>query len=464
MRIKSIRQVILLGVISVVVVLLLTTGFITYSTAHHEMDEIFDAQLAQYARMIDQFISQSPLPPSDRLPLIVGVPDIAEDNIERTSAQERRSEGHKYEEKLVFQVWSSKGDLILRSKNSESAALIAFKTGYHDIVYNGRRWILYCVNNKTTGNWIITGQRDDVRNELSLYLAYDQLAPLAISLLPVILLIWLAVSWGLKPMRELSQAIATTKPSELTPLNLQLPIELRPFQTAINQLLDDLGRYLEKEKRFIASASHELRTPLSILLVHADNIKAAENKSDTTAAADAILTSTKRLSHLVSQLMEMEKLDGKSNLQTAPSNLEVLFNDALVLLEARALNNVIWSVNVSSTIAIPANFNLLLAAFRNLLDNAAKYAVPQTCVSISAQVVDGRVLIAIENQIQPGVSLSPERLGERFYRHERNQQIQGAGLGLSIVKKIISMHHGDISYDTTKTNTLIVRIAIPLSA
>ena len=463
MKIKSIRQMILLGVISVVVVLLMATGFITYSTAHHEMDEIFDAQLAQYARMIDQFISQSPLPASDRLPVIVGVPDIVEDDIERTSAQERRPEGHKYEEKLVFQVWSSKGDLILRSKNSESAALIAFRAGYHDIVYNGRRWILYCVHNKTSGNWIITGQRDDVRDELSLYLAYDQLVPLAISLLPVILLIWLAVSWGLKPMRELSQAVATTNPSQLTPLNLPLPIELRPFQTAINQLLDDLGRYLEKEKRFIANASHELRTPLSILLVHADNIKSAENKDEITVAADAILTSTKRLSHLVGQLMEMERLDEKGSLQMASVNLQLLLNDALVLLDEKTLSNVVWSMDVSADIVVSANFNLLLAAFRNVLDNAAKYAVPQTCVNISAKIVEASLLIKIENQIQPDVSFSPERFGERFYRHARNQQIQGAGLGISIVKKIVSMHCGKVFYDTTQVSALVVRIELPLA-
>ena len=464
MKGKSIRQMILLGVISVVVVLLITTGFITYSTAHHEMDEIFDAQLAQYARMIDQFISQAPLPSSDQLPLIVGVPTFADDDIERTSAQERRTEGHKYEEKLVFQVWSEKGDLILRSKNSESAALIAFKTGYHDINYSGRRWILYCVHNKATGNWIITGQRDDVRDELSLYLAFDQLIPLAISLLPVTILIWLAVSWGLKPMRELSKALATTNPSQLTPLNLQLPSELKPFQSAINQLLGDLELYLEKEKRFIASASHELRTPLSILLVHADNIKEAKSKGEITAAADAILTSTRRLSHLVSQLMEMEKLNDKHKLQVTNVNLQTILNEALALLDERAINNVIWSIDVNPGITIPANFNLLLAALRNLLDNAAKYAVPQSSVSVFAQVIDSNVSISIENSIRPDVVLSSERLGERFYRHARNQEIQGAGLGLSIVKKIISMHEGKVSFDATKANSLIVRLELPLSA
>lgn len=81
----------------------------------------------------------------------------------------------------------------------------------------------------------------------------------------------------------------------LTPIDITLPVELRPFQIAINQLLKDLKSYLVKEKRFIADASHELRTPLSILLVHADNIKKSTSKEETDAAANAILISTKRL-------------------------------------------------------------------------------------------------------------------------------------------------------------------------
>lgn len=99
MKIKSIRQMILIAVNTVVIALLTTTGFTSYFTARHEMDEVFDAQLAQlaqYAKMIDQFISQFPSLPSDKLPVVVGVPDIQEDNIERASAQERRSDHRQY--------------------------------------------------------------------------------------------------------------------------------------------------------------------------------------------------------------------------------------------------------------------------------------------------------------------------------------------------------------------------------
>lgn len=309
MRINSIRQMIFIGVNTVVIVLLGITGFITYSSTHHELDELFDAQLAQYTRLINQLVVQTLSKPSGELPVIVSIADIKEDNIERTSAEERRVEGHKYEEKLAFQVWTTKGNLLLRSSNAGTEPLAPLKAGYHDVFISPHKWIFYSLYNSGNQTWTMTGQREDVRGELSLYLTFDQLIPLGISLLPVTVLIWLSVYWGIKPIRDLSKALSRSQPSLLTPLDIELPVELKPFQIAINQLLDDLKRHIENEKRFVANASHELRTPLSILLVHADNIRNAKTNDDCTSAAEAIMVSTKRLTHLVTQLMEIEKLE-----------------------------------------------------------------------------------------------------------------------------------------------------------
>lgn len=461
MKINSIRHTLLLVINSIVIVLFITTGVITYFTAHHEMDEIFDAQLAQYARMIDQLVTNLPSLPADKLPIEVGVPNIKEDGIERSSAEERRLEGHKYEEKLVFQAWSAAGQLILRSKNSENESMIAFQPGYHEIIHNGQLWYLYCVNNKATGHWIITGQRDDVRKELSLYLAFDQLIPLSIALIPVALLIWLSVNWGLKPIRELSSALAKAKPSQLKPLDIQLPVELITFQHSVNNLLDDLNHYLEKEKRFIANASHELRTPLSILLIHADNIKSANNTTEVHTAADAILISTRRLTHLVNQLMEMEKLEETKNLTKTHINLTTLINDSFILINEENLHQVVWSVNVEPHIEIYGNLHLLHIVLRNIFDNAAKYSELQSTVNVTAQYDADSILLTIENHVLPGIKIDTERMGERFYRDVRHQKIHGSGLGLSIVKKIISMHGGQITYKIIGVNKLQITIQIP---
>ncbi|EIK43204.1 integral membrane sensor signal transduction histidine kinase [Cellvibrio sp. BR] len=456
MRINSIRQMIFIGVNTVVIVLLGITGFITYSSTHHELDELFDAQLAQYTRLINQLVVQTLSKPSGELPVIVSIADIKEDNIERTSAEERRVEGHKYEEKLAFQVWTTKGNLLLRSSNAGTEPLAPLKAGYHDVFISPHKWIFYSLYNSGNQTWTMTGQREDVRGELSLYLTFDQLIPLGISLLPVTVLIWLSVYWGIKPIRDLSKALSRSQPSLLTPLDIELPVELKPFQIAINQLLDDLKRHIENEKRFVANASHELRTPLSILLVHADNIRNAKTNDDCTFAAEAIMVSTKRLTHLVTQLMEIEKLEHGGGGATSSINLSQLIRDSLALVESSLLSNVNWAISIDSQINILGDKNLLQVVFRNLLDNAAKYSLPLSEVNISAQDKDCCITITIINQISKEIQLNTGRMGERFYRHVRSQGVSGSGLGLSIVTKILSMHDAKISYEPIEQNYLKV--------
>lgn len=458
MKINSIRQMIFIGVNTSVIVLLVITGFITYSSTHHELDELFDAQLAQYTRLVDQVVVQIGSKPSGDLPVVVSIPHIEEDNIERSSAEERRTEGHKYEEKLAFQVWTHKEKLLLRSSNAGMEPLAPLKAGYHDVFISPHRWMFYTLYNPENQTWTITGQREDVRGELSLYLTFDQLIPLGISLLPVTLLIWLSVHWGIKPIRDLSKALSRSQPSLLTPLDIELPVELKPFQIAINQLLDDLKRHVEKEKRFVANASHELRTPLSILLVHADNIKNAKSNDDCAPAAEAILVSTKRLAHLVTQLMEIEKLEHGREVTTSPINLSQLISDSLALVELSMLNNVSWVIDIDSQINVFGDNNLLQVAFRNLFDNAAKYSLPLSEVKISAQDNSRSITITIINQLSEDVQLNTERMGERFYRHDRNRRIQGSGLGLSIVTKILSMHQAKISYESIENYFLKIII------
>lgn len=462
MIIKSIRQMIFIGVNTVVIVLLAITGYITYSSTHHELDELFDAQLAQYTRLIDQLVIQVIEKPADALPVIVSIPGIEEDNIERTSAEERRAEGHKYEEKLAFQVWTNKDKLLLRSSNAGMEPLAPLKAGYHEVVINPYKWIFYSLYNPNTKTWTITGQREDVRGELSLYLTFDQLIPLGISLLPVTLLIWLTVYWGIKPIRNLSRALSRSQPSLLTPLDIELPIELKPFQIAINQLLDDLKHHIEKEKRFVANASHELRTPLSILLVHADNIKNAKKNDDCAPAAEAILVSTKRLTHLVTLLMEIEKLEHGGQITASIINLSQLISDSLALVEFSMLSDVNWVIDLDSEIHLVGDGNLLQVVFRNLFDNAAKYSVPLSDVIISAQDNNHSIAVTIVNQLSKDMQLNTERMGERFFRHAGNQGVAGAGLGLSIVAKILSMHNATISYESIESHILKIILEFKL--
>lgn len=449
---------ILLSTNAVVVILLLLTGLITFFYTHHELDELFNAQLNQYTRLIDRLALTYKNTPDQKLPIVI--------NVEKNTyvfdpVEEVHTHGHNYENNMVFQVWSNKDELVMRSENAPTQILAAKKIGYHHIQQQGEPWIVFASYNEEYGFWIFAGQSHSVRDQLNWHLSLKQLIPLVFALLFIILCVWLSVYWGMNPIRKLSKILESTKPAELQPIELELPVELKPVQKAINQLLDDLASYLEKEKRFIANVSHELRTPLSVLLIHADNVKNAVNKDEIELASEAILISTKRLSHLVDQLMNMEKLGQIFALQESSINLLQLVNQCQALLDVKLLNSVIWEVSIDEKIEVYGDESLLQVAIANILDNAAKYSSPQNSVTVNARQQNGDVVITVTNQIQEDVAINIDRVGERFYRHPKNRKIHGAGLGLSIVKKIISLHHAQVTFFFSNGSRFTVQISFP---
>lgn len=447
MKIKSLRRMLLLSINGVILLLMLVTGISTFYSTHHELDELFDAQLAQYARLIRHLLVETP-PARANADAVIEVPHIFEDGIERTSAQERHPEGHKYENKIAVQVWSKDGQLLLRSANAGTHPLQPMEAGYHVLNYDGYEWIGFSLFADNLNVWIFTAQREDVRAELSFHVTLDQLVPLSFALIPIFVLVWLAIYWGTKPINALSAMLANSDPANLQPLSMTLPRELQPFQNAVNTLLNELKSYVSKEKRFIADASHELRTPLSILQLHTDNLAKAQSTAQMQLANAAIQKSTKRLTHLVFQLMEMQKLEHISHLHKQQAPLLGLISDAMAQIEDKYLDRVDWDIRIDTTSMVYAEPALFQCILRNLLDNAAKYSKPGSSVIVTVDDLPGFSTLVVTNQIDQSERLDLTRLGERFFRSGMNQDIEGSGLGLSIVHKIVELHQMQLEAKT----------------
>ncbi len=435
----------LLSINGVILLLMIVTGVSTFYSAHHEIDELFDAQLAQYARLVRHLLveSSSIKPSFDN---VIEVPRIIEDGIERTSAQERHPEGHKYESKIAVQVWSQDSKLLLRSANAGTHPLQPKDAGYHVVNFDGYEWVGFSLYAEDLKVWIFTAQREDVRGELSFHLTIDQLVPLSFAVIPIFILVWLTVYWGTRPINELSARLAGTDPANLKPLQMELPRELQPFQHAVNTLLEELKSYISKEKRFIADASHELRTPLTILQLHTDNLAKAQSADEIKLANEAIQKSTKRLSHLVFQLMEMQKLEHLSYLEKKQISLLGLISDAMGQIESKHLDNVSWNIRLSAETTIFVEPALFQCVLRNLLDNAAKYACPNSVVVVEYFSTLSDSKLTITNQLPEDSMPKLDRLGERFFRATVHQDIAGSGLGLSVVRKITELHQMNLTW------------------
>ena len=458
MRINSIKFYLLLGINLLMLGTLSLNAYIAYHDALHELDEIYDAELARSAKLISLLLSSGELPGAKDQPVVVAVPHITDMGESLSAQQERLLDGHKYEGKIAFQA--QQGDrLIMLSENALQFPTPKRQSGYHEITEHGSLWVTFSYYVPEQDLWIFTAQREDIREELGAHIAQAQVRPILFMMLPLSLLIYLVIKLVLRPLNLLQQQVADKTPEQLHEIRLQLPAELQPVQTAINTLLQRIRSYLQQEKRFIADASHELRTPLSILQLHAQNLSSATDQAEIDEAIDAITQGSKRMAHLVDQLLAIARLDHLQQIDCSSELLTPLLHQSLSQLPLKLLDKVQWQLKLDDNCRLFGDSALLQSVLRNVLDNAAKYSPQDGIVSVITRCDKHSSHISISNSGMVDTEIN--RLGDRFYRHQQHQNTDGAGLGLSIVKHIVELHHGRISFTTNAQHGLDVSIELP---
>ncbi|MEY8701739.1 sensor histidine kinase, partial [Francisella philomiragia] len=115
---------------------------------------------------------------------------------------------------------------------------------------------------------------------------------------------------------------------------------------------------------------------------------------------------------------------------------------------------------------IPKNLNidknLIFQSITNILDNSYKYSEDNTEITISTKIQNSKYIITFTDQ---GIGVTEENIDkifERFFREEKSRSQIGNGLGLSLVRKIIHLHNGDITATNNKPHGLIIEISLPL--
>lgn len=445
-------------------IVLLLTAAIDYWRTQHEIDELFDAQLAQTSRLLSKITSLNPDLATRATPLVVPVPSFIYPSYERPASAERTAEGHKYESQLSFQIWNEHGQLLVHSENITAAPLAPFVAGYAITDHANKRWMTFTLHDPTAQQWLQTAQQLDVREELSWYLVSGQIGQMLLSMLGLSLLIYLIVQRLLRPVDALRRQVATTDASALQPFSLALPSEIAPVQTALNSLILDINAHIEQEKRFVSDASHELRTPLTVLRLHAQNLVLADGVSSQQKSLDAIQASTMQLSQLVDQLLLLGRADRELLTEAKRLNVQALVEKALGDLGEPWIDRVVWSLDIDDACAITGDYTLLTVAMRNILENAAKYAPADSAVHVQATDKNGQVCISIHNELLEAQTLELERFTDRFFRSPSHLQLPGTGLGLSIVQQIADLHHASLTLKQPTPLQLTVSLIFPAAA
>ncbi|MCB2425987.1 ATP-binding protein [Methylophaga pinxianii] len=459
MTFNSIKLWLLVSINILMIVILGMTASISYHNTLHELDEMYDAQLAQTARLLMTLYSNHRTSyPEEKI--IIPVPQRIDNGEHLSSAEERTFFEHKYESKIAFQLWKNK-KLMMLSENAETFPVMNQTEGFQEYTANNYKWITYSLFDRETSVWVHTSQREDIRAEMSGHMAETQLRPLLLLIIPLSIIIYFLIAFALRPLSELSRQLNVKQPEMLTEVSTSLPHELLPIQVSINRLLNKIRNYIEKEKRFIIDASHELRTPLSILQLHAQNLESSLSESDRKQAIEAVGAGSKRMVHLVNQLLALARVEQSTLPEKNRINIQELVEKSMSQLHIDMLEKVNWHTSIEKEAYLYGDSSLLQIVFRNLLDNAAKYAEENSSVNIEVKNNnEGDISITIENKSI--IQVEANRLGERFYRHGQHQHINGSGLGLSIVNLIIQLHQGEIWF-TQKNSIFRVEILFPVN-
>ncbi|MEX6502268.1 ATP-binding protein [Pseudomonas zhanjiangensis] len=471
----------------------LTTSLISYKSyrdAQHEIEELFDAQLAQTARLLEGMVSREM--PADARQLIQAALDQAvQAPVDDEDDDEGSPGGHPYEGKLAFQVLDGHGQVLLQSASAPAgvleqmvgdlqrqdhqapvlapgeplAKIAEHLAGYHRVRVGQYRWRLFILHDLRDSHWILVGERADVRGELVAKVALRSLLPDLIGLPLLALLVWLAVGWGLRPLQRMAELIKARAPDNLAPLVLSpLPVELEPMGAALNRLLLQVNQLLDQEKRFIADAAHELRTPLAVLRIHAQNAQDARDPADREEALQQLGGGVERATRVVTQLLTLARLDPNvAPLAMVELDLLGYLRNELAELTPLALER---QQELTLEAAEPGDYRLLADApslgtlLQNLVGNALQYSPSGGRIQVLLEAQADELVLRVQDS-GPGVAEAQrEKLFERFYRQGQGQG-QGAGLGLSIVRRVIELHRGSIRLDDSPLGGLEVCVRLP---
>lgn len=268
------------------------------------------------------------------------------------------------------------------------------------------------------------------------------------------------VNQALKPLTELSLQMQKINASNLFEHLPEITVndELQQITGSFNKMLNRLNNAFETQRSFVHNASHELRTPLTVML---SQTEAALNKNISPEEVKILLRSLKEdqlsLIELTNSLLLLSQYEKLPSFNSLP-----LIRIDEVIFEAIATTQKIYpSANISLSfkehpanekqLMLPISDALLKAAFINLIKNAVIYSFNKK-VDINIENTGTQIIINIENNGQLIAQKDIQNLMQPFFRSDNAVKIKGFGLGLSIAKRIIDIHDGQLIYNPIEPN------------
>jgi two-component system sensor histidine kinase TctE len=272
-----------------------------------------------------------------------------------------------------------------------------------------------------------------------------------------VILVWFALSRGIKPLSRLQQRIRKRESSDLSPIDERdVPDEVAPLVRAINDLLARLDRSISTQKQFLADAAHQLKTPLAGLRMQAELAGREIDAGATDAGSlkkslQQISWSSQRAAHMVNQLLAMARAEDRAKtLRKQPLNLVHIVMETVRDFVPRAMEEHIdlgyEGPDINPGAALYGQPVLIREMVRNLIDNALQYTPAGGTVTarVAIDALGEWVVLQVEDT-GPGIAEHERELVFQPFYRSPDVLIDGSGLGLAIVREVAQQHGAEIS-------------------
>lgn len=255
------------------------------------------------------------------------------------------------------------------------------------------------------------------------------------------------------------------------PLGAALALGRRRRSTAREgRLIDEAAqaasaRERENHQRFLARLDHELKNPLTAIRATAATATDAATTTDAEAWRTVDAQATK-LSTLVRDLRKLAELETRP-LETEPVDLEQLLQEAIAALAqqspdagariALAVTRVPWAVP-----ALSADLDLISLAIDNVLGNAAKYSA-QGPIEVRLREQDGWAVIEVADAGRGIPSSDLPQVFDELARAQNARDVNGSGIGLTLVATIMRKHGGDVSVRSAEGSGTVLTLRLPIA-
>ncbi|MGR4884851.1 ATP-binding protein [Streptomyces sp. LARHCF249] len=268
-------------------------------------------------------------------------------------------------------------------------------------------------------------------------------------------------SWVLKPVQTLDAAahgIATGR------MNSRVaaaggPPELQRLARSFNEMADNVEEVLEQQRAFVADASHQLRNPLAALLLRIELLALELPEGNEEIAS--VRAEGKRLTQVLDDLLDLA-LAEHASAEISLTDIGALAAERVAAWRPYAEDKgVRLTATGRSAVTGWADPIALSSALDAVIDNALKFTPTGEEVEVSVSVVERTVRVVVADR-GPGLTEDELlRIGDRFWRSGRHQNIKGSGLGLSISRALLAAGGGSLSYEKNPPHGLRVTVAVP---